>query len=115
MMHHDAAYTTPERVRGEAESMRFIPAMLLAGAVAGSATAQSVRIDQRIIQVGDSEAHVVRVAGPPDRIVTLEARAGGAVGERWTWYHVDDPHNDRSLVIRMRDGRVVDLESEVHR
>ena len=95
--------------------MRFILTMLLIWAMAGGAAAQSVRIDKRIIQVGDSEAHVVRVAGPPDRVVTLEARAGGAVGERWTWYDVDDPHNDRSLVVRMRDGRVADLESEVHR
>lgn len=77
--------------------------------------ADSVRIDNRIIQVGDSEAHVVRIVGEPDRIVVLETAGGGATGERWTWYDVEDPYHDRSLVIRMRRGKVADLESEVHR
>lgn len=88
---------------------------LLALGLCAPAAADSVRIGNRIVQEGDSAAHVVRIAGEPDRIVALESVHGGAVGERWTWYEVEDPHNDRSLVIRMRRGRVAHLESEVHR
>lgn len=93
---------------------RAVTAALLLG-LAVPALADSIRIGNRLIQPGDSEAHVVRVAGEPDRIVVLETADGGATGERWTWYDVEDPYHDRSLVIRMRRGKVSTIQSEVHR
>lgn len=95
-------------------STRALTASLLLG-LAAPVFADSVRIGNRLIQTGDSEAHVLRVAGEPDRVVVLETAEGGATGERWTWYEVEDPYHDRSLVIRMRRGKVSALESEVHR
>ena len=91
----------------------FTAALLLGLTV--PALADSIRIGNRLIQPGDSEAHVLRVAGEPDRIVVLETASGGATGGRWTWYEVEDPYHDRSLVIRMRRGKVSTIQSEVHR
>lgn len=89
--------------------------LLLTFLCAVPALAQSVRIGERLIQTGDSEARVVRVAGAPDRIVTLEAAEGGAVGERWSWYDIGDAYNARSLSIRMRGGQVADIDVRIER
>ena len=91
--------------------------VLVIGMVAiGVAQAQqSVRIGSRLIQVGDSEARAVAVAGRPDRIVREETEFGGAVAERWTWYEIGDQNNPKSLVIRMQGGRVIGIREELNR
>lgn len=78
--------------------------LLLAFSLA--AQANSVRIGNRLITEGDSVGTVRQVAGPPDRIVTLENERGAAVGERWEYYRTDGT----TVLVTLHGGRVTLIE-----
>lgn len=82
--------------------------LLLAFSLAANANA--VRFGSRVIIEGDSVGTVRQVAGPPDRIVTLENERGAAVGERWEYYRTDGT----TVLVTLHGGRVTLIEVVAH-
>ncbi len=80
--------------------------LLLALLACASAQAMDIyRFDSRIVEVGDSVAKLMEVAGSPVYRETIETDQGGAKGERWQ-YQVD--RNTVTFVIR--DGKISSIE-----
>ena len=66
-----------------------------------------IRWGNALLRVGDSEGRVMQVTKrPPDRIVQLENRFGGAVGERWVYYDQNGA-NPRTVSFVLSGGKVV--------
>lgn len=85
--------------------MRIILAVLLVLASATALADFSVRFDRGVVAVGDSAGSVIQKAGrQPDRIVQLQNRFGGAVGERWEYYL-----NGKQVNIELSGGKVTDI------
>ncbi len=77
----------------------------------GATTTSPVRMGDKLVRVGDSEAQVLATAKrSPDRETTLESKYGGAVGQRWVY--IEQGHNPRAVTIEIVDGRVSKLWSE---
>lgn len=85
--------------------MRIIVALVLALAFAGPALADSVTFGSRVLSSGDSVGRVYEVAGKPDRIVRLENKYGGAMGERLEYYR-----DGKTILITITGGKVVSIE-----
>lgn len=66
--------------------MRRIAIALLLALACGAALADSYRFGNGLVVDGDSVAALVKRAGQPTRIVTLENKFGAAVGERWDYF-----------------------------
>ena len=69
-----------------------------------SAFADSIAINGRLITDGDGPGKVIEVAGKPDRIVQLETKFGGAVGDRWEYYR-----DGKTLMITFHNGKVTSI------
>ena len=82
--------------------------LLFALLICGSAHAMDTyRFDSRIVEVGDSVAKLIEVAGSPVYKEPIETDQGGAKGERWQ-YQVD--RNTVTFVIR--DGKIHSIEQK---
>jgi hypothetical protein len=68
------------------------------------AFADSIAIGGRLVTTGDGTGKVIDVAGKPDRIVQLETKYGGAVGERWEYYR-----DGKTLMIELHAGKVTSI------
>jgi hypothetical protein len=79
----------------------LIAALLLATL---PAFADSIAIDGRLVTTGDGAGKVIDVAGKPDRVVQLETKYGGAVGERWEYYR-----DGKTLMIEFQAGKVASI------
>lgn len=66
--------------------MRRIALVIALLSLSFVAHADTYRFGNGIVTTGDSVAALVKRAGQPSRIVTLENRYGAAVGERWDYY-----------------------------
>lgn len=65
----------------------------------------------KLVMVGDSEGKVIATVGrAPDREVTLETGAGGAVGQRWIF--IEPGYSGRVVTIELYGGKVARLWSE---
>lgn len=63
-----------------------------------------IAIGGRLVITGDGVGKVIDVAGKPDRIVQLEAKYGGAVGERREHYR-----DGKTLMIEFRADNVTSI------
>lgn len=97
--------------------MKTLLALMFAATVGGAALAQGlvtdapIRFDGKLVRVGDSEGQVLATVGrAPDREVTLESRAGGAVGQRWIY--IEPGYSGRIVTIEIYGGQVARLWSE---
>lgn len=85
--------------------MRAILGFLLLLALAAPAfAADTIAFGNRVLSVGDSVARVYQVAGEPSRIVQLENKHGGAVGERFEYFI-----GDKLVRIVVSGGRVTSI------
>lgn len=74
----------------------------------------SVRIDNRLLQRGDSTARIMQTLGEPDAVVQLESPAGGATGQRWEYWDLGEDV-PRALSIVVRGGRIAEIRQEILR
>lgn len=89
-------------------NFRLILAALLTAhgtAAAAASTAHSHRCERGLVVVGDSVAAVYRTCGEPSRVVQLENRSGGAVGERLEYFY-----GRKAVMIVVRGGKVSRIE-----
>jgi hypothetical protein len=78
--------------------MVLVAGLMLAFSVHAS---DSVRFDNRVITVGDSESKVLEVAGEPVRRVQLENKFGAARG-----YRLDYEQGRKTVQIYITQGQV---------
>ena len=81
--------------------MRRLALILALFCLSAAAHADSYRFANGVVVDGDSVAALIKRAGQPNRIVTLENRFGAAVGERWDYY-IDD----KLVSFEIYDGKV---------
>lgn len=92
--------------------MRVLVAIVLAiicsaGAVAGELSdcrASARGKGGKLIRPGDSERRAWEALGKPDRIVQLQTRSGGAVGQEWVYY--DEGYNASTTRVAVSRGKV---------
>lgn len=76
-------------------------------ACASAHAMDTYRFDSRIVEVGDSVAKLMDVAGSPVYREAIETGQGGAKGERWQ-YKVDNG----SVTFVIRDGKIHSIEQK---
>ena len=75
--------------------------------VSSAYAADTFRFGTRIVEVGDSAAKLVEVAGSPAYKEPVESKEGGHQGERWQY------SQDRSSVtFLIKDGKIASIEQK---
>lgn len=73
---------------------------------------ESWRVGNRLIREGDGVGRLITLAGQPDLRERLETRFGGAAGYRWHYIRIG--YNAKTIVVTIRNGRIVDIEMDRH-
>ena len=63
------------------------------------------RFGSRLVEVGDSAAKLVELAGAPAYKEPIESKQGGLQGERWQY-----SQDDRTVTFVIKDGKVASIE-----
>jgi len=69
--------------------------------------ADTFRFGNRLVEVGDSAAKLVEVAGPPAYKEPIESKEGGHQGERWQY-----TLNGNSVTFIIKDSKVASIEQK---
>lgn len=87
--------------------------LLFASVTAHAAT--SLRVNDKVLTVGDSAAYVQQLMGPPTVRTYMHARAGGlpddqiARGEQWQYVQ-----DNKVEIITIINGRAANFQTEYH-
>lgn len=87
--------------------------LLFASAAAYAAT--SLRVNDKVLTVGDSAAYVQQLMGPPTMRTYMHVRDGGlpddqvARGEQWQY-----AQDNKVEIITIVNGRVANFQTEYH-
>lgn len=86
--------------------------VLLALAVVGARTADTVRVGYWVLQSGDSQTRILRALGRPDAREALRSPSGTHVGERW-YYSLRHRDGPKLVTVTLRGGRVAAISQEL--
>jgi hypothetical protein len=81
-------------------TITLIAALAVSVAAHATCNLSSVRLDDGLVKVGDSERRVIQ--SEPDRVVQLENRRGGAAGIRYDFYL-----RGLTVQVTVRAGRIM--------
>lgn len=82
---------------------RFLLCALLI--CANTYAADMYRFGSRIVEVGDTAAKLIEVAGAPVYKERVENKEGGSEGERWQYQQ-----NDHVVTFVIKDGKITSIE-----
>lgn len=76
--------------------------------LSGSAYAlDTFRFGDRLVEVGDSAAKLLEIAGPPAYKEAIESKEGGREGERWQY-----SKDGSTVLFVLREGRIASIEQK---
>ena len=75
--------------------------------VSSAYAADTFRFGQRIVEVGDSAAKLIEIAGSPAYKEPIESKEGGRQGERWQY-----SQDGSTVTFVIKDSKIASIEQK---
>ena len=75
--------------------------------VSGALAADTFRFGNRLVEVGDSMAKLIKVAGSPAYKESIESKEGGRQGERWQY-----SQDGSTVTFVIKDSKISAIEQK---